>query len=145
MKAIVYTKHGPPEVLRLIEVEKPTPNDGEVLVEIHAASVNIADYYTMRGGPARLVGRLLRIPENPRLGIDVAGRVEAVGNNVTQFRPGDDVFGACAGSFAEYALPREDRLALKPARSSFEEAATVPVAAITALQGLRDKGKIQSG
>ncbi len=145
MKAIVCTKYGPPEVLQLKEVEKPAPNDGEVLVKIHAASANPADYHRMRGGLARLVGWLLRIPQNPRLGTDVAGRVEAVGNNVTQFKPGDEVFGACGGSFAEYAIVRENRLALKPANTSFEAAAAVPVAAITALQGLRDKGKIQSG
>ncbi len=145
MKAIVCTKYGPPEVLQLKEVEKPAPNDGEILVEIHAASANPADYHRMRGGLARLVGWLLRTPPNPRLGIDVAGRVEAVGNNVTQFQPGDEVFGGCAGGFAEYASARENRLALKPANISFEEAAAVPVAAITALQGLRDKGKIMSG
>lgn len=145
MKAIVCTKYGPPEVLQLKEVEKPAPNDGEVLVKIHAASANPADYHRMRGGLTRLVGWLLRIPQNPRLGTDVAGRVEAVGNNVTQFKPGDEVFGACGSSFAEYAIVRENRLALKPANTSFEAAAAVPVAAITALQGLRDKGKIQSG
>ena len=143
MKAIVCTRYGPPEVLQLREVEKPAPNDGEVLVKIHAASANPADYHRMRGGLARLVGWLLRIPQNPRLGTDVAGRVEAVGNDVTQFKPGDEVFGACAGSFAEYAIVRENRLALKPANTSFEAAAAVPVAAITALQGLRDKGQIQ--
>ncbi len=145
MKAIMFTKYGPPDVLQLREVEKPAPNDGEVLVEIHAASANPADYHRMRGGLARLVGWLLRIPQNPRLGTDVAGRVEAVGSNITQFKPGDEVFGGCAGSFAEYASARENRLALKPANSSFEQAAAVPVAAITALQGLRDKGKIKSG
>jgi len=145
MKAIVCTKYGPPEVLQLKEVEKPAPNDGEVLVKIHAASANPADYHRMRGGLTRLVGWLLRIPQNPRLGTDVAGRVEAVGNNVTQFKPGDEVFGGCESSFAEYAIVRENRLALKPANTSFEAAAAVPVAAITALQGLRDKGKIQSG
>lgn len=145
MKAIEYTKHGPPDVLQLIEVEKPAPKDGEILVEIHAASANPADYHRMRGGLASVVTWLLRTPENPRLGADAAGRVEAVGNNVTQFQPGDEVFGTCAGSFAEYASARENRLALKPAKCSFEEAAAVPVAAITALQGLRDYGKIKSG
>ena len=145
MKAIVYTKHGSPEVLRLIDAEKPAPAEGRVLVAIRAASVNPADDATMKGGPARFIGWLLRIPEDPRLGTDVAGRVEAVGEGVTQLRPGDEVFGACAGSFAEYASAREDRLVRKPAKSSFEEAAAVPVAAITALQGLRDKGHIQPG
>jgi NADPH:quinone reductase-like Zn-dependent oxidoreductase len=145
MKAIVYTKHGGPEVLRLIDAAKPAPCDGEVLIKICAASVNIADYHTMKGGPSRFVGWLLRIPEDPRLGMDVAGRVEAVGNNVTQFRPGDEVFGACSGSFAEYALAREDRLALKPAGVSFEQAAAVPVAGITSLQGLRANGQVRPG
>jgi NADPH:quinone reductase-like Zn-dependent oxidoreductase len=145
MKAIVYARHGPPEVLRLKEVEKPAPGDGEVLLAIHAASANPIDYYTLRGGPARLVGWLLRRPESPILGMDVAGRVEVVGNHVTQFRPGDDVFGTCAGSFAEYASACEERLALKPARTSFAEAAAAPEAALTALQALRDKGRIQPG
>ena len=144
MKAIVFTRYGPPEVLQLKDVEKPAPNDSEVLVQIHAASANPADL-SMRGA---FVARLflgLRKPRNTRLGKDIAGRVEAVGNNVTQFKPGDEVFGACEGGFAEFAAAHENRLALKPARSSFEEAAAVPVAAITALQGLRDKGKIQLG
>jgi len=146
MKAIVHTQYGSPDVLQLKEVEKPAPNDGKILVKIHAASANPLDWHEMRGAPflARLQGGLRR-PKDPRLGADIAGRVEAVGNNVTQFQPGDEVFGVCAGSFAEYASVREDRLALKPANSSFEEAAAVPVAAITALQGLRDKGKIQPG
>ena len=144
MKAIVFTRYGPPEVLQLKDVEKPAPNDSEVLVQIHAASANPADL-SMRGA---FVARLflgLRKPRNTRLGKDIAGRVEAVGSNVTQFKPGDEVFGACEGGFAEFAAAHENRLALKPARSSFEEAAAVPVAAITALQGLRDKGKIQLG
>ncbi len=147
MRAIVYTKYGPPDVLQLKEVEKPSPNDGEVLVKIHAASANPADYHIMRGGLARLWGGLRR-PKDPILGIDFAGRVEAVGSNVTQFHPGDEVFGVCArgsGGFAEYAIARENRLALKPVKSSFEEAAAAPVAAFTALQGLRDKGQIQPG
>jgi NADPH:quinone reductase-like Zn-dependent oxidoreductase len=144
MKAIVRTRYGSPDVLQLKEVEKPVLDDGRVLVEIHAASANPADYHVMRGGLARLFAGL-RKPRNPGLGTDIAGRVETVGNNVTQFQPGDEVFGGCVGGFAEYASVREDRLALKPANVSFEEAAAVPVAATTALQGLRDKGKIQPG
>src|SRR5437588_4004642 len=146
MKAIVYTQYGPPDVLQVKEVEKPAPNDGEILVKIHAASANPLDWHLMRGAPflARLAGGL-RKPKDPRLGADIAGRVEAVGNNVTQFQPGDEVFGACTGSFAEYASVPENTLALKPTKSSFEQAAAVPVAAITALQGLRDTGHIQPG
>ncbi len=145
MKAIVRTRYGSPDVLQLREVEKPVPSDGRILVKIHAASANPVDWHEMRGGLIRLFGGGLRKPKNPRLGTDIAGRVEAVGNNVTEFQPGDEVFGVCAGGFAEYASARVDRLALKPANSSFEQAAAVPVAATTALQGLRDKGKIQPG
>jgi len=146
MKAIVYTQYGSPDVLQLKEVEKPVPKDGEILVKIYAASANPLDWHLMRGAPflARLEGGL-RKPKDPRLGADIAGRVEAVGNNVTQFEVGDEVFGAWTGSFAEYAAVPENRVALKPTKSSFEEAAAIPVAAITALQGLRDKGQIQSG
>jgi len=144
MKAVVHTRYGPPDVLQLEEVEKPVLDDGRVLVEIHAASVNPVDYHGMRGGLARLFSGLRR-PKDPRLGTDIAGRVEAVGNKVTQFHPGDEVFGACPGGFAEFGSAREDYLALKPSNTSFEEAAAVPVAAITALQALRDKGKIQPG
>src|SRR5947209_463066 len=146
MKAIVYTQYGPPDVLQVKEVEKPAPNDGEILVKIQAASANPLDWHLMRGAPflARLAGGL-RKPKDPRLGADFVGRVEAVGNNVTQFQPGDEVFGAGTGSFAEYASVPENRVALKPTKSSFEDAAAIPVAAITALQGLRDKGQIHSG
>lgn len=143
MKAILCTKYGPPEDLHLMEVDKPAPKDNQVLIKVHAASVNTADL-TFRGGVYRLFGGLRR-PKDPRVGIDVAGEVEAVGSNVTNFRPGDRVFGGCAGSFAEYAVARETRLVLIPANHSYDEAATLPVAAITALQGLRDKGQIQSG
>jgi NADPH:quinone reductase-like Zn-dependent oxidoreductase len=143
MKAIVCEKYGPPDVLQLKEVEKPAPKEDEVLVKVHAASANPLDLQ-MRGGPARLWAGLRR-PSDPRLGRDIAGRVEAVGSNVTQFQPGEEVFGVCKGGFAEYASARENGLALKPANSSFEEAAAVPLAAITALQGLRDKGLIQPG
>ena len=150
MKAIIYTKYGSPDVLQFAEVEKPNPIDHEVLVKVHAASANPADWHTMRAKPflARMANGLLR-PKNPRLGADLAGRVEAVGKNVTQFQAGDDVFGELPldgmGSFAEYVCSIEDALALKPAGLTFEQAATVPLAGFTALQGLRDKGKIQAG
>jgi NADPH:quinone reductase-like Zn-dependent oxidoreductase len=146
MKAIVYPKYGPPDVLQLKEVERPVPKDGEILVKVLAASANPLDWHLMRASPffVRLGGGL-RKPKDSRLGADLAGRVEAVGTNVTQFQPGDEVFGAYAGSFAEYAAVPENRVALKPANSSFEQAAAIPVAAITALQGLRDTGQIQPG
>ena len=150
MKAIVYTEYGSPDVLKFKEVAKPTPKENEVLVKIHAASANPADWHTMRAAPflARSVNGFFK-PKNPRLGADVAGRVEAVGRTVTQFRVGDDVFGCLSlnemSSFAEYVCAREDTLALKPARMTFEQAAAVPLAAFTALQGLRDTGQIHSG
>ncbi len=150
MKAIVYTKYGSPDVLHLEEVEKPTPKDDEVLVKVHAASANPLDWHFMRGAPflVRLADGLLK-PKATRLGADVAGRVEAVGSNVTRFQPGDEVFGDISGSglgsFAQYACTREDTLALKPTNISFEEAAAVPVVGFTAIQGLRDTGHIQSG
>jgi NADPH:quinone reductase-like Zn-dependent oxidoreductase len=150
MKAIVYTEYGSPDVLRFEEVEKPAPGDNEVLVEVHAASANPADWHLMRAEPflARLANGLLK-PKNTRLGADVAGRVEAIGGDVTQLQVGDDVFGEMSldelGSFAEYACVPEELLALKPARMTFEQAAAVPLAAVTALQGLRDKGRIQPG
>jgi NADPH:quinone reductase-like Zn-dependent oxidoreductase len=145
MKAILCEKYGPPDVLQLQEVEKPTPKDNQVLVQVHAASLNISDYYGMNGGVSRFMGNGLRKPKDPRMGGDIAGRVEAVGSSVTQFQPGNEVFGTCAGGFAEYATAREIRLVLKPANSSFEEAAAIPIAAVTALQGLRDKGHVQPG
>jgi len=149
MKAIVYTKYGPPDVLQFKELEKPSPKDGEILVKIHAASVNALDRHALRSRPflIRIIsGNGLRKPKDPRLGADIAGRVEAVGTNVTQFQPGDEVFGVvAAGGFAEYACAAENQLALKPANLSFEAAAAVPVAALTALQGLRDTGQIQPG
>ena len=147
MKAIVHTKYGPPDVLQLKDVDKPTPKENQILVKVHAASINAGDYRVMRAEPILIrpmVGGLLR-PKDPRFGSDVAGRVEAVGENVKQFRPGDDVFGCAKGAFAEYVLARESYLALKPTNSSFEDAAAVPVAALTALQGLRDAGGIQPG
>jgi NADPH:quinone reductase-like Zn-dependent oxidoreductase len=150
MKAIVYTEYGPPEVLHLKEVDKPTPRDTEVLIKIHASSANPADWHLMRAEPflARFENGLLK-PKNTKLGADVAGRVEEVGRNATQFQAGDQVFGSMPlnelGGFAEYVCAHEDALALKPARLTFEQAAAVPLAAFTALQGLRDKGQIQPG
>jgi len=147
MKATVYNRYGPPDVLQIRDVEKPVPKDNEVLIEIRAASVNPLDWRLMRGKPlfARLMTGGLRKPKITRPGVDVAGHVEAVGRNVTQFKPGDEVFGVCRGAFAEYACVIEDKLAPKPTNLSFEDAAAVPVAAITALRGLRDKGRIQRG
>lgn len=147
MKAIVYHNYGSPDVVKLEEVEKPAPQDNEVLVKVHAASVNAADWHIMRGKPflVRLMGFGLLKPKHKILGSDIAGRVEAVGRNVKQFQPGDEVFGSIRGGFAEYVCAREDALVLKPANISFEEAAAVPIAAVTALQGLRDKGQIQPG
>jgi NADPH:quinone reductase-like Zn-dependent oxidoreductase len=145
MKAIVHTRYGSPDVLEFAEVEKPLPKDDQVLIKVQAASVNTLDL-TIRGAfLARILSGGLRKPKDPRLGADLAGRVEAVGSQVTQFQPGDDVFGTCAGAFAEYACASEKRVALKPANLSFEAAAAVPVAALTALQGLRHKGEIQPG
>jgi NADPH:quinone reductase-like Zn-dependent oxidoreductase len=150
MKAIIFTEYGSPDVLKLKEIEKPTPKDNEILIKVYAASANPADWHTMRAEPflARTANGLLK-PRVPRLGADLAGRVEAVGKNVTQFKPGDEVFGELPldglGSFAEYVCSIEDALALKPAALTFEQAAAVPLAGFTALQGLRDKGKIKSG
>ncbi len=150
MKAIVYTQYGSPDVLQLKEVAKPTPKDNEVLVKIHTASANPADWHTMRATPflARLVNGFFK-PKHPRLGADLAGRVEAVGRGVTQFHVGDDVFGCLPlnlmSSFAEYVSAHENTFALKPANMSFEQTAAVPLAAFTALQGLRNEGHIQSG
>jgi NADPH:quinone reductase-like Zn-dependent oxidoreductase len=146
MKAAVYTRYGPPDVVQITDVEKPVPNDKEVLIKIRAASVNPLDWHFMRGTPYILrIGAGLHKPKVTRLGVDLAGQVEAVGTNVTQFKPGDEVFGVCRGALAEYACTVEQKLALKPANLSFEDAASVPVAAITALQGLRDRGRIQPG
>ena len=149
MKAIVYTKYGLPDVLQLKEVEKPTPKDDEVLVKVHAASVNDWDWGLLRGKPfMSLIPGLLK-PKYKILGGDIAGRVEAAGRNVKQFHPGDDVFGdlcQCGwGGFAEYVCARENALTLKPGSMSFEEAAAIPQAAMLALRGLRYKGRIQPG
>ncbi len=149
MKAIVYHKYGSPDVLELEEVEKPTPKDDDVQVIVHAVSLNSSDWEFLRGTQVyiRLWGLLK--PKYKILGSDIAGRVEAVGRNVKQFQPGDEVFGdlcGCGwGGFAEYVCARENALALKPASMTFEEAAAVPQAALLALQGLRDKGQIQPG
>jgi NADPH:quinone reductase-like Zn-dependent oxidoreductase len=147
MKAIVYRCYGSPDVLELEDVEKPVPADNEVLVKVHAASVNPLDWHYMRGSPYIMrLGTGLGAPNDARLGVDFAGTVEAVGGNVKKFKPGDEVFGGASGAFAEYVTAREDRaLVLKPANMTFEQAASVPIAAITALQALRDKGKIKSG
>lgn len=148
MKAIVRTQYGPPDLLQFTEVEKPTPKDNEVLIRVYAASVNPLDLFAMRGAPLIRLIPGLRTPKHQVLGCDIAGRVEALGAHVTQFQPGDLVFGItgfAGGGFAEYVCAIEDKLALKPANISHEDAAAVPVAAITALQGLRDKGRIQQG
>jgi NADPH:quinone reductase-like Zn-dependent oxidoreductase len=144
MKAVVYYNYGSPDVLKCEEIEKPTAGDNEVLINVCAASVNPLDWHLMRGTPyfLRMVAGL-RKPKDRRLGVDVAGQVEAVGRNVTQFKPGDEVFGACHGALAEYACAPESAVVMKPANVTFEQAASVPVAAFTALQGLRDKGHIQ--
>ena len=150
MKAIVCTKYGPPDVLKLKEVEKPTPNDNEVLVKIHAASVTFSNLLLVSGKPllTRMALGLLK-PKIKIPGSDIAGRVEAVGVNVKQFKPSDEVFGDLSrcgkGGYAEYVSVPENALALKPANISFEEAAAVPEAALVALQALRDKGQIQKG
>ena len=145
MKAAVYNSYGPPDVVQLVEVEKPVLKDNEVLLRVRAASLNPVDGHLMRGPyPLRLMTGL-RKPKNARLGVDVAGQVEAVGRGVTQFKPGDEVFGACRAALAEYACAFESRLVMKPNKVTFEQAASVPVAGLTALQGLRDKGKIQPG
>ena len=147
MKAIVYCEYGSPDVLKFEDIEKPTPGDDQVLVRVRAASVNPLDWHYMRGTPYFMRMQAgLRKPKVTRLGVDYAGTVEAVGRNVKRFQPGDEVFGGRTGAFAEYVSVREDRaVVLKPANLTFEQAASVPIAAITALQSLRDKGKIQPG
>jgi NADPH:quinone reductase-like Zn-dependent oxidoreductase len=146
MKAAIYTRYGPPDVVQITEVEKPVPKGNEVLIRVRAASVNPLDWHFVRGTPYIVrLGAGLRRPKITRLGVDLAGQVEVVGGNVTQFKPGDEVFGTCRGAFAGYVCAVEDKLAPKPANLSFEDAAAVPVAALSALQGLRDKGRIQRG
>jgi NADPH:quinone reductase-like Zn-dependent oxidoreductase len=151
MKAMVYTQFGPPDVLQLMEVEKPAPTDNEVPVSIQAASINYPDWAFVRGEPfmVRFMGAGLRKPKHRILGTDIAGRVEGVGRDVTQFQVGDEVFGDISecgrGGFAQYVAVPEDVLVSKPANATFEEAAAAPMATFVALQGLRDEGQIQSG
>ena len=146
MKAIVCHQYGSPDVLKLQEIDKPVVKEDDVLVRVHAACVNPADWHLLKGTPylVRLMTGGLLKPKHNIPGIDMAGQVEAVGGNVKQFQPGDEVFGGGGGAFAEYACLSEDALVLKPANLTFEQAAAVPIAAYTALQGLRDKGQIKS-
>ena len=147
MKAAIRERFGPPEVVELRDLETPVPGDDEVLVRIRASSINMSDWYGVRGRP--VIGRVamgLRGPKELRLGTDYAGQVEAVGKDVTEFRPGDEVFGGRTGAWADYVVAKADRgIVPKPANVTFEEAAAVPVAALTALQGLRDQGQLQPG
>jgi NADPH:quinone reductase-like Zn-dependent oxidoreductase len=146
MKAIVQNAYGSPDVLKLKDVAKPALNESDVLVRVHAAALNAGDVFSMRGSPLPIrfmVG--FPKPKDYILGWDVAGTVEAIGKNVTQFLPGDEVFGACTGAFAEYACAGEDKFARKPANLTFEQAAAVPTAAVSALRGLRDIGNLQAG
>src|SRR3984957_5831332 len=146
MRAIVYYEYGGPDVLRCEEIEKTAPRDGEVLLKICAASLNPYDWHFMRGEPfgIRLMAGLGK-PKNKRIGSDVAGVVEAVGRNVTQFKPGDAVYGLCQGAFGEYVCTAESKLVKKPDGMTFEHAASIPIAGLTALQSLLDKGKTQPG
>src|SRR5947208_2682501 len=148
MKAVVYTDYGSPDVLQIREIKKPAPNDDQVLVKVRAVSINPLDWHFIEGRPYIMRGMMggMRKPKNPRLGVDYSGTVEAVGKNVTQFKPGDEVFGNKIGAFAEYLCPRADRaVAMKPANITFEQAAGIPVAGVTALQGVRDQAKVQPG
>jgi NADPH:quinone reductase-like Zn-dependent oxidoreductase len=147
MNAIVYRCYGAPEVLNLERIEKPVPADDEVLVKIRAAAVNPLDWHYMRGEPYIMrLGSGLGAPHNSRLGVDFAGTIESVGRKVRRFKPGDEVFGGRTGAFAEYVTIPEDRaLTRKPANVTYEQAASVPIAAITALQALRDQGALQPG
>lgn len=148
MKAMIYGKFGSPDGLRLAEVDKPIPKDGQILIKVRAASVNAYDWRHLRAKPffIRFMGAGLLKPRHPVLGADIAGQVDAVGGGVDRFRPGDEVFGEGAyGGFAEYACVDETRFVLKPAGLSFEDAAAAPMAGLTALQGLRDAGKIRPG
>ena len=146
MKAIVQNDYGSTNVLKLKEVENPVVKENDVLVRVHAAALNAGDVFSMRGSPwlARFSVGFPK-PKNYILGWDMAGRVQEVGNKVTRFKPGDEVYGSCSHTLAEYACAAEDKFAMKPANLSFEQAAAVPSAAITALQGLRDEGKLQPG
>lgn len=146
MQAVVYHRYGPPDVLELKEIEKPIVAADRILIRVRNASVNPYDWHFLRGTPffIRLITGLFH-PKSPRLGADVSGEVEAVGAQVTRFRQGDQVFGTCQGAFAQFASTSEKNLALKPARVTFEQAASLPIAAITALQGLRDCARLQPG
>ena len=144
MRAVHYLRYGSPDVLELVETDTPVPADDEVLVRVRAASVNPADWYGMTGLPVARFGSGLRAPKDPRLGVDFAGIVEAIGKNVTHVAPGDEVYGGRTGAFAEYVSVK-NAVARMPERLSFEQAAAVPVAAITALQGLRDKARLEPG
>lgn len=146
MKAIVQERYGPPEDLRVSDVDRPAIGDGDVCLKVHAAGVNPLDFHLVHGTP--LVARAalgFRRPKTTRRGVDVSGRVEAVGMDVKGLHPGDEVFGWCEGAFAEYAAAPEDHFVVKPVAMTFEEAAAVPVAAVTALQALRDVGKLRAG
>jgi NADPH:quinone reductase-like Zn-dependent oxidoreductase len=146
MKAVVFRAYGPPEVLRCEEIDTPTAGDDEILIRVRAASVNPFDWHLMRGSPLFLRPQTgLRAPKITRLGVDLAGQVEGVGKDVTRFQPGDEVFGASRGAFAEYVVARERALAPKPANLTFDQAAAVPVAGCTALLALRDKGQVRPG
>jgi NADPH:quinone reductase-like Zn-dependent oxidoreductase len=146
MKAIVQDRYGSADVLRLEDIDVPVPGDDDVLVRVHAAGVDPGVWHLMTGLPYLVrLGFGLRGPKLRVRGLDVAGRVEAVGGNVTGFQPGDAVFGTCDGAFAEYACARQDRLAPMPANLNFEQAAAVPISGCTALQALRDKAKVQPG
>lgn len=147
MKAIVYSCYGPPEVLKLADVAKPVPEDDQVLVKVRAAAANPLDWHYMRGEPYLMrLSAGLGAPKDPYMGVDYAGIVEAVGKSVTRFKPGDEVFGVRTGAFGEYVVVGEQRnIVPKPANLTFEQAAAVPVAALTALQALRDKGQLQAG
>ena len=141
MKAMLYHEYGSPDVLQYEETEKPVPGDDQVLIKVRAASVNPYDWHFLRGLPYPLrIAAGLRKPKNTRLGVDVGGQVESVGRNITQFKPGDEVFGVARGAFAEYAFAAESKLALKPENVTFEQAASAPIAGLTALQGLRRGG-----
>jgi NADPH:quinone reductase-like Zn-dependent oxidoreductase len=147
MKAIVQDEYGSPDVLELEDIDQPVVKDNEVLVRVGAAGVDPGVWHLMAGLPylIRIMGFGLRSPKTRVRGTDLAGRVEAAGKDVTEFQPGDEIFGSCDGSFAEYATAREDKIAPKPANLTMEQAAAVPASALTALQGLRDRGQIQPG
>ena len=148
MKAVVSTEFGTPDVLRVEEIDRPTiKEDNQLLIKVHAAAINPLDWHEIRGTPyfGRLMGMGFSSPKNAKRGVDFSGEVLAVGKGVTKFKPGDQVFGVAPNSLAEYAWARESRVALKPAGISHEEAAAIPVAAITALQSLRNAGKLEAG